>query len=292
MEKVKKKIVFLILHYNTIEDTIKCVESIKKNVNDDYHIVIVDNKSPNNSGVLLEDKYKDDKNISIILLDSNIGFARGNNVGFKFIKENFDTDYISMMNNDTYLLDSTFVEKIENEYKRSQFAVLGPKILLPNNKVNPVQKSLITKKQLKNKMIRMKIMYYCEKFYIMFLYNLFKKIFFGIFGKKNYGLEKNYNEDVDIRQENVVLHGAFLIFSKIYSDKFDGIDDRTFLYFEEKILYRRLIVNNMKSVYQPEIVIFHNEDSSTNSIMKNSRKKNMFIYKHAYNSAIILYNEL
>ena len=285
------KIAFLILHYNTIEDTIKCINSIKK-YEEDSEIVIVDNSSPNNSGKELEEKYKNDSKVKVILSEKNLGFAKGNNLGFEYIKQNMDVEFIAMINNDTYLLDYNFSNIVEKEYNRSKFAVMGPKILLPNNKVNPIQKKMITKRQLKNKLIRMKVMYYCNFFGIEILYNYLKKFLFKVIHKDKIGLEKNYSNDVDERQENVVLHGAFLIFSRQYIDKFDGLDDRTFMYMEEKILFNRLQKNNLKSVYNPDLVIFHNEDSSTNSVLKNKRKKNMFIYKNAYNSGKILYKEL
>lgn len=287
------KIAFLILHYNTIHDTIKCVESIQKNVNNkQYYIVIVDNKSPNDSGKILLNKYNGIKNIKVILNEKNMGFAKGNNIGFKYIKENYKVDFIAMINSDTYLLNNNFFDIIINEYNSSGFAVLGPKILLPNNQINSVQKKLITAKQLKNKMLRMKIMYYASKFYLMFVYEFLKKLFIIFRSKSAIGLSVNYSDDVNIRQENVVLHGAFLIFSKKYIEKFDGLDNRTFMYMEEKLLAARLKKEGMLSVYNPELVIFHNEDSATNSIMKTPRKKNMFVYKNAFISSKILYNEL
>ena len=45
------KIVYVILHYYTIEDTRKCVESIiEKEKDNNYEIVVVDNNSPNGTG--------------------------------------------------------------------------------------------------------------------------------------------------------------------------------------------------------------------------------------------------
>ena len=53
------KYVFLILHYQSLDLTNKCIESITEKCADyDYHIVVVDNASPNNSGKALEEKYK------------------------------------------------------------------------------------------------------------------------------------------------------------------------------------------------------------------------------------------
>ena len=89
---------FVILHYNTIEDTILCVDSIKENVNSNYNIVIVDNCSPNGSGKLVKEKYCNDVDIHVILSERNEGFARGNNIGFIFAKERLHSKFIILMN--------------------------------------------------------------------------------------------------------------------------------------------------------------------------------------------------
>ena len=61
------KISYVILHYNTIEDTKKCIDSvlnISKNTKQiDISIVIVDNYSTNGSGEKLKELYKQ-KNIT------------------------------------------------------------------------------------------------------------------------------------------------------------------------------------------------------------------------------------
>ena len=227
---------FLILHYYTIEDTIKCIKSIKENMgNLEYTIVVVDNGSLNESGKKQAQKYEKDPKVHILINKENLGFSKGNNIGFKYIKEHFQPDFIVMLNNDTVLLQKNFYSLVIDEYAKSSFAVLGPKILLPNNKINPVQEKLPTVKSFKRTIFKMKIFYLLHLFY---MYPLYEKIKFGIKKRSKKDLNfslKNYNENVDKRQENVVLHGCFLIFSKKYMDKFDGLDDRTFLYMEEKI---------------------------------------------------------
>ena len=117
---MENKIVFLILHYITLEDTKKCVSSILERYpnNENIEIVIVDNNSNNNSGKELVKLYNDNNRIHIILLDKNLGFARGNNEGFKYAKEKLKADFIIMINNDTYLIQNDFCKIIEEEYKK------------------------------------------------------------------------------------------------------------------------------------------------------------------------------
>lgn len=275
------KFVFVILHYFTIDDTIKCINSIAENVNN-YEIVIVDNASSNNTGKLLLEKYSSDSKIHVIINEQNLGFARGNNVGFKYAKENLSPDYIILCNNDTYLLNNEFSEEIDKEFRMSNFAVLGPKILLPNNKICKINRNLPTTKNIHHSLMDLRITLMLA---YMGLSNLYKKI-------RNRKNNNTDNNSIENRREDCLLHGCFLIFSKNYIDKFDGLDDRTFLYCEEELLFIRLIKNNMKSVYNPNVEIFHADDSSTNAVTKTKRKKTIFVCKNAIKSNKILLNEL
>ena len=173
---MKQKFVFVILHYITIEDTKKCVESIINRFND-VNIVIVDNASPNNSGQKLLEMYKDFENIKVILNDCNLGFANGNNIGFKYAKYKLNADFIILCNNDTYILQDNFLKLILDEYSKSKFAILGPKILLPNNKINPVNAKEINIKMIKRDLLRMQIDYITSILYINDIYLSVRKIY-------------------------------------------------------------------------------------------------------------------
>lgn len=283
--KKKTKFAFLILHYMTSEDTIKCIDSIEKMCDrKDYTIIVVDNGSKNESGLELKDKYRYDTNVTIIVNKENLGFAKGNNVGFKYIKDNYDVQFIIMCNNDTCIIQKDFLERVEKEYRKSQFDVLGPKIRLRDNTYFIFDKKIPTAKEARKKIIKLTTRYYLKN---TFIYKIHRKI------KNLHNNEKNDNEEkINNRRECVVLHGSFLVFSKAYINKFDGINEKTFLYVEEELLALRLRQNNMKSVYCPEICVFHNEDSATNAILHTTKEKEKFKYKNEKKSLKILYSEL
>ena len=96
----------------------------------------------------------------------------------------------------------------------------------------------------------------------------------------------------DKRKEDVVLHGCCLIFTEEYINKFDGLEELTFLYGEEEILYLRLKENNLLSVYNPSIMIHHSEDGATNYASKSFHDKQKRLYKYAYISNKIILNKL
>lgn len=277
-----KKYVFLILHYCSIEDTIKCVDSIFNNCTDiSYEIIIVDNGSRNCTGNILKNKYNNNSNIHILLSEKNLGFANGNNIGFKFAKENLKPDYIIMINNDIEMIDKSFCKEVDKLYLKYNFDVLGPKIILPDGSNNKYRNKLNTVSQQ-----RKTILYIF--FRLLANYLFFTRLIEFIKKKKSVKVLENDNKDM----QNVILHGSCLIFSINYINKFDGIDSRTFLYCEEELLFIRLQKNNMISVYSPLLKILHNEDGSTNYSIRNQRDRNIFVNKNLLKSNIILLKEL
>lgn len=277
------KIVFLILHYKVLDETIKCVESILDNYKNEYYdIVIVDNGSNNGTGKILKDKYNNFSNIHIIINEENLGFAKGNNVGFKYAKD-IGAKYIVMANNDIIFLQEDFCRLIKEEYEKYDYAVLGPKVTLPIGDDVCYKAKIRTLKQ--------QILFLVLLYVRLFLaYIHLERIFEFFFLQKN---KKRKNvTDVNKMKENVPVYGCCMIFSKNYIEIFDGIDDRTFLYCEEDLLYLRLLKYNLKIIYDPVLEILHNHSVSTNSINKSKRNKEIFVVKNLIKSNKILLNEL
>ncbi len=100
-------IAFVILHYQALDETIDCVNTIKKMVKGSRHIVIVDNASPNKSGEILIAKYQQDEEITVLVSKENVGFARGNNLGYVEAKK-YSPEYIVVMNNDVFITQTNF----------------------------------------------------------------------------------------------------------------------------------------------------------------------------------------
>lgn len=279
----KEKIGFCILHYLVKDVTINCVNSImEKCKGENYAIVIVDNASSNNSGKELQKLYKNNNKIKVIINKNNLGFAKGNNVGFRYLKK-LGCDYIVMLNNDTLLLTNHFGEEIIKEWKKSKFDVMGPEIIDINNQIYSYRPPEWTVKNFK-KAIRMdRILILLARLHLLKL--LVKLKDKKIKNKKHNQIEMKY-------KKGAFLHGCCLIFSKNYIDKFDGLDDRTFLYGEEDLLYLRLKKNKMQSVYNPNIKIQHLEDVSTDYEIPNFNKKRVKAYKSQLRSNKIILEEI
>ena len=290
---------FVILHYNTMRETADCAESIKKKIDTpNYHIVIVDNASPNGTGRELQDKYESDDRVTVLLTEENLGFAKGNNIGYRYAAEELKSDFICVLNNDTLLVQDNFFEVIKEEYHRSHYGMMGPKILLNGGKVNPVYYHFPGLHFFEEELLIHKKEYWLMKWrlnYIVVPCKLLKNQIYKLLGKKKKSRVEGIQSlsYVDQRKEDVVLHGCCVVFSPSYMEQYEeAFDPRTFLYKEEELVYLRCRKNGLKTVYNPELQIRHLEDVSTNSVSSSRRKKIMFWLKNQIDSLNILIAEL
>lgn len=271
---------FLILHYKAIEETVKCITSIIEKIDcEEYQIVVVDNGSPDGSGKLLKEKYAENNLVHIIVLEKNLGFANGNNVGFRYARNNYHADFICMMNNDTEIIQNDFTKVIENEYESSRFGVLGPLIHLPKDDYYFIITAKPSLESIEHDIKKQTLLRQLNKFYIRDILikgNDAKKAFIRIF--------KKWNKNIFERHEDILLNGCCLIFSPEYLKVYDNIGEKTFMYREEEFIWFMCKYAKLKMVYNPKLQILHLEDASTDQSIEKSRDKNEFFYKHSLDS--------
>lgn len=282
MNQKKYKITYLILHYQVIEETKKCVESLMENVislYSDVDIVIVDNASPNNSGSRLKELYKNNKFIKVLLLDKNLGFAQGNNIGYKFAKNN-GASFIVQMNNDMLIEDKLFNKKIVELYEVYKYGVLGPDIYCPLEDFhqNPAKGFAFTTTVVRKKILRAKIL---RMLNFLGLYEPIKK-------RIKYKPEYKDDEKILNYEKGEILHGSCLIFSPDYIRMFEGLNPETFMYYEENILAFRCMKNNLKMFFSSQIQVLHYRKVATKNITKDLKRRNEFFYEHSIHSLNVL----
>lgn len=117
-----KKIAIIIVDYNGLQDSIDCIESIKKtNCEESFQIIFIDNASAQNEAEKVKYKYP---SIIAIRSEVNKGFSAGNNIGIEYaLKAGFD--YIVLLNNDT-VIDSKMMKKLREQC--SEDTVVVPKM--------------------------------------------------------------------------------------------------------------------------------------------------------------------
>ncbi|MDP2934725.1 MAG: glycosyltransferase family 2 protein [bacterium] len=116
------KVFILILHYGEQEDTLECLDSLKKLDYPNFEVLAVDN-DPNHRLGDLNFNYK----VTKLVNAENRGFSGGNNTGIKYALNN-GADYILLLNNDT-VIEPEFLKKlVEAGEKDEKIGILGPMI--------------------------------------------------------------------------------------------------------------------------------------------------------------------
>jgi len=124
----------IILNYINYQDTIECVESLKKLNYPNYKVIIVDNASPNESELILKRRYKE--NYIVLQSGKNVKYAGGNNFAINYILKKMDKPkYILILNNDTKILNEDMLAiLIKNAELIKDLGIIAPKIIKPNGK--------------------------------------------------------------------------------------------------------------------------------------------------------------
>ena len=216
-------ITVVVLHYENIKDTRECLDSLKKYLDDtknNINVVVVDNGSIKEKTAAIEKEYLNDK-IHFIESGENLGFAKGNNIGFHYAKYELHSDIIILANNDLIFEQVDFMDQIEKDMTENHIDVAGPRIisLVDHKNQNPVpyvhpDLASVKKRIFKLQVLRMMCYFGVDKF------------FQSIFSKKY---------SADVKSDNYQLHGACLIMANNYVKNYDGLYPKTFMYMEEGI---------------------------------------------------------
>ena len=101
---------FVVLHYGDATVTMEAIESIRSLDRDgrNVSVIVVDNASPNGTGEQVKKQIDFLPDFYYIHNEENLGFARGNNVGFKYAKNELKADFIILMNNDAVIESGDF----------------------------------------------------------------------------------------------------------------------------------------------------------------------------------------
>lgn len=225
--KLPKKVHIILLNWNGKEDSLECIESLKKIDYNNYKIIVVDNNSEDDSVLEIRKQYPE---IKIIENKENLGFAGGNNVGIKYAMEN-GADYVLLLNNDT-AVERGFLEKlVEAGESDKKNGLLGPKtnyhseqnrIWFAGGKIN----------WLKNK-------------------------------GTHIGLDEIDNGQYDEIKEVDYLTGCCLLIKREVIEKIGILAEDYFLYYEDTDFSLRAKNADYKIMYIPEAKIYHKVSRST-----------------------------
>ncbi len=274
------RVAIIVLNWNGWTDTIQCIESIHRLSNADYDIILVDNRSsddsienirrycketgragvPDNTTIYLFELFEDEggrsePNLSsylhqdscqrMILIKNheNYGYARGNNIGIRFGLNVLKSDYILILNNDVIIGDRMMLNKLlESAESDSSIGAVSPVLRSTNGEVQRT----------------------CTRNLPGFLDFIFVYTFIGQRLLKENRIWKshfNYAYSFDRPAEFDVLGGSCILFRSQAIAEIGLFDENTFLYWEEYIIGCKLAGHGWKSVLRPDAEIIHKGES-------------------------------
>lgn len=230
----KPDLSIIIVSYNTKKTTEDCIKSIcqsLKGSNIKYELVVIDNASTDGSVIMLEDFLHSKPEIfKLIKNDTNLGFARANNLGVKKAVG----DYVLFLNSDIVVLDNA-IEKLFKFYQQNQKTInfLGGKLL---NKDKSSQPS-------------------AAPFYTL------PVVFAALFLKGDYwGLTRSSPNNLT---KVDWVSGACIMTTKEYFSKIGGFDERIFMYMDEVDLLYRAKMSGLTTFFYPEARFIHHGCASS-----------------------------
>ncbi|SFH76488.1 glycosyltransferase [Pisciglobus halotolerans] len=255
-----KKIGIVILNYLNYSDTIECVDSLKKQTNQNFEIVIVDNYSKNESFKVLSELYKKEKKIHVLKTETNLGYAKGNNAGIRFCKEKLGIFNVLIVNNDVIFYEEDYIDYFLKTPFDKNIGAIGTKIIGSDGKnQNPVYTPITTKRVLKDA-----IYFTLEKWDILKFYTFLKTAFNkSILNNQEKSVAVEDEDEDEKKEGKYILHGSAIFLTDNYLNQMEGFYPKTFLYYEENILAIIMEKLDLKMIYTDNAEIYHKEDQSS-----------------------------
>lgn len=253
MVSISMQVSIITLNFKKSDVTLRCLESLstqfKKELdNGDIEVIVVDNKSPDDSVKILQEaiKKKQYKHITLYPNKENAGFGSGNNFGTQKAKGK----YFLFLNNDTVVKDRGLLEMVAYMETHKDVSILGGQL---QNFDGSLQAS-------------------CGKFYTPFYALLL------LLGMQKYGL---LDESPKTVSKVDWVKGAILLIRQEVYKKLEGFDPNIFMYTEDMELCYRAKQAGYNSYFYPNIQIFHADQGSSNRTFAivNIYKNLLYFYK-------------
>ena len=255
----------IIINYNTFQLTCNCIQSVfDKSQGFEYEIILVDNASSECEALLFLNKFP---TINLIQSKENVGFAKGNNLGLKQAKGN----YILLLNSDTELINNAVGICLNYLKLRPKVGVVSSKLIFPDGRVQSCAQKFVSIKILLFEFLR--------------LQKLLPK---RISEETLLGAFFDYQREIEADW----VWGAFFMFpAKILSQlPNQKLDDRFFMYVEDKLWCKQIKQLGYKIMYNPEAEVIHYMGASAgkkNELMEKNEKIFLELYYNKFEVRVI-----
>ena len=120
------RIIAVILNWNSLDLTLDCIDSIKKQQGVNCDVLVIDNGSELDPTYAIKKKYN---NTHIIRKNQNYGVAGGRNIGIRYAIRK-DYSYILLFDNDAYAEPTMLRYLIDAATNYPEGGIFGPKIYI------------------------------------------------------------------------------------------------------------------------------------------------------------------
>lgn len=267
----------ILVNYKSLDETVNYVQEQLSQISISNKIVIVNNAGGDKLNQQLVERLDaelvtstsepvdTEKRVFVIAEPENLGYARGNNLGFEFLDKHFDTEWMLVSNNDLILEEDGVVEKlIEIGAGKSDVGVIGPHIRTPTGKSQSPHRQLS-----------------------IWTHLIFPKLFYPVWAIfQTFGFGKEVVQNASSGYHFRIMGCFFLVRTAAFREC-SGFDPTTFLYGEEMILSVRMRNRGFRTYYSAEQTVIHNHRQTTSSYLskrnvKQQTLRSLLIYYRDY----------
>lgn len=247
----------VVVVYKSFNQTIRFIKNEIPKITVPSKTVIINNASTQEEGiklaeacgaslVLTEQPINRDNNLFVISSEDNLGYSKGNNLGARFLNDNFFIEHFLFSNDDIEITSNNVVVKlIERLDEAEKIGMIGPRVIGPDGADQSP--------------------HFEVSFTRYFAWNAFPFLRgkFQLLQKKNVYA---YKEPVEGFCHWV--SGCFFIVRTSTFLSAGMFDVHTFLYGEEKILAERLLHLGHKAFFDPSVTVHHLSGGTTSKHLK------------------------
>lgn len=229
-EAARMKLAVVLVNYNGKQYNEACIESLLRQQGGyEIKIIVADNGSKDDSMQMIQERFGEDSRIETIFLKDNYGFSYANNVGIRRAEE-WDADYVLLLNNDTEVQENLLTELIACA-ERHPHSMIAPKI------------------------------YYSERRDV--LWSAGGEVSPFVHKVRHTGLDQKDTGQFDKERRVGFATGCCLLLPRTVINKAGLLDERFFLYYEDTEYCFRLREMGIDIWYCPRARLYHKVGASS-----------------------------
>lgn len=248
----------VILNYNNAGRTADCLESILKHNSAPVRVAVVDNASTDDSVEMLKVWQNGHPDVfELIVSPENGGYARGNNLGLEYFGKDEDVDKVLILNNDVIFTEDIIptLSGFIDDYPEA--GLVSPLLCCRDGRTPD---STCARRD-------------CSVREIIWTYLLYFTDIAGILSHFSQKRKMLLADPKLLRQSQVAIElpsGSCMMIRKELFREIGWFDPNTFLYYEENILYRKLLAEGKQNYMLPGISCIHLGGETTNKVAHNA----------------------